>query len=102
MTGGPEIKVPLFQGTEAQPQNGDIQKSWALAASQVFFISSLSSVGARVFPYFRLLVCLALENVFKDKTRLELAPYKAVIKPWMENFHEKMRGKNVFFLQKNR
>lgn len=66
--GGPEIKVPLFQSAEAQPHNGDTQKSQALSASQVisFFTSNLSVVGTRIFPDFRLLSYLALEDVFKD------------------------------------
>lgn len=65
--GGPEIKVPLFQSAEAQPHNGDTQKSQALPASQVvsLFISNFSVVGTRVFPNFRLLGYLALEDIFK-------------------------------------
>lgn len=43
--GGPEIKVPLFQGTEAQPHNGDIPKSQALAAGQAFSLTILILLG---------------------------------------------------------
>lgn len=52
--GGPEIKVPLFQSAEAQPHNGDTQKSQTLSASQVIslFISNFSVVGTIVFPNF--------------------------------------------------
>lgn len=64
--GRPEIKVPLFQSTEAQPHNGDIQKSQALLSSQIFFISNLGIVGARAFLSFRLSGDLAFEDIFKD------------------------------------
>lgn len=67
--GGPEMKGPLFQSVEAQPHNGDTQKSQALSASQVisfFFVRNFSVVGTIVFPDFRLLGDLALEDVFKD------------------------------------
>lgn len=57
---------PLFQSTEAQPHNDDIQKSQALLASQTFFISNHGIVGARAFPYFRCLVYLALKDVLQD------------------------------------
>lgn len=39
------LKCHYFRALKHKPHNGDIQKSQALAASRVFFISNLDIVG---------------------------------------------------------
>lgn len=69
----------------------------AVPVSNLFFINNLGIVRARIFPDFRLLVYLTLENVFKDKTNLEPDPCKASHEALLwKIFTEKIRNKSFF------
>jgi hypothetical protein len=52
------------------------EKSRAVSDSQVFFTGDLIFIKAGIIYFIRLLVYLALGDVFKDKTKLNPDPYQ--------------------------